>query len=336
MTDEKYTRCPECRTVYRVTEAQLALRAGRVRCGQCQAVFDGFAELVAVGPPEPDQDPDWSHAAPSANTAGSEGAFDERELTYTYGESAEFAAAADREAAATSARSPATAVDPVAEPAVEAGPSIGPPPAEGTAASGPGEPSGAQVPGEASTATTATAAVASAAAAGGRRSAGARRPGLAAQIAYAVLGGLLAILLLAQGAYHFRDQLAARWPVLTPALVQACQKLACTVGAPRNVADLAIEASDLQADPAHQGLLILSATLRNRGSTPLAYPLLELSLTDAQDQVVVRRVLTPADYAGGTIDLDRGLPANSDLAIKLFIDASATSQAGYRLYVFYG
>ncbi len=98
---------------------------------------------------------------------------------------------------------------------------------------------------------------------------------------------------------------------------------------------LSIEASDLQADPAHRGLLILTATLRNRATWPLAYPHLELTLTDAQDRVVVRRALAPADYAGGTADLQKGIAPNGEVALKVFIDASATSQAGYRLYMFY-
>ena len=98
---------------------------------------------------------------------------------------------------------------------------------------------------------------------------------------------------------------------------------------------LSIEASDLQADPAHRGLLILTATVRNRAEWSLAYPHLELTLTDAQDRIVVRRVLAPADYAGGTADLQRGIAPNGEVAVKVFIDASATTQAGYRLYMFY-
>ncbi len=98
---------------------------------------------------------------------------------------------------------------------------------------------------------------------------------------------------------------------------------------------LSIEASDLQADPAHRGLLILTATLRNRAPWALSYPYLELTLTDAQDRVVVRRALAPADYAGGTADLQRGIASNGEAAVKVFIDASATAQAGYRLYMFY-
>jgi hypothetical protein len=98
---------------------------------------------------------------------------------------------------------------------------------------------------------------------------------------------------------------------------------------------LSIETSDLQADPAHKGLLILTATVRNRAGWSLAYPHLELTLTDAQDRMVVRRVLAPAEYAGGTADLASGFAPNGEIALKVFIDASATSQAGYRLYLFY-
>ena len=49
----------------------------------------------------------------------------------------------------------------------------------------------------------------------------------------------------------------------------------------------------------------------------------------------MRRALAPADYAGGTADLRTGIGANAEVALKVFIDASATSQAGYRLYMFY-
>ncbi len=154
--------------------------------------------------------------------------------------------------------------------------------------------------------------------------------------AYALAIPVLVALLAGQAIFHFREAIAARWPAAKPALTQMCAALSCRVGVPQEIADLAIESSDLQADPAHQGLLILTATVRNRGRLPLAYPNLELTLTDAKDQVVVRRVLAPREYAGGTADLAQGIPANADVAIKLFIDASATAQAGYRLYLFYG
>jgi hypothetical protein len=146
---------------------------------------------------------------------------------------------------------------------------------------------------------------------------------------------LLLALFLLQAIHHYRDSIVARWPASRPALTQLCALVGCAVRPPREIADLAIQASDLQVDPAHKGLLTLTATLRNRGALALAYPHLELTLTDAQDQVVVRRALSPGDYAGGTADLAAGIPPNAEVPVKVFIDASATSQAGYRLYLFY-
>ena len=40
------TRCPACSTVFRVTSDQLRAKAGKVRCGYCQAVFNAFDELL--------------------------------------------------------------------------------------------------------------------------------------------------------------------------------------------------------------------------------------------------------------------------------------------------
>lgn len=41
-----HTRCPECKTVFRVTPAQLKVREGMVRCGRCQHAFVADKHLV--------------------------------------------------------------------------------------------------------------------------------------------------------------------------------------------------------------------------------------------------------------------------------------------------
>src|SRR5689334_19006213 len=129
---------------------------------------------------------------------------------------------------------------------------------------------------------------------------------------------LLLFALAAQAIFHFRDALAAHWPQTRPALAQMCAAAGCTVRPLRDVAALSIDASDLQADPAHKGLLILSATIRNRAGYALAYPYLELTLTDAADQVVVRKAMAPSEYAGGTADLGAGIAANGEAVVRLF------------------
>jgi len=294
MADEQYTSCPSCRTVYRVTSQQLAIRSGNVRCGHCQTVFDGVAQLVSLAPrPHADEDDDAD-------------AFDELALgppTVTLREARGFGERSEA--------SEPTASDTAAAPAQ--------PPAASTGVT-----------------TADTAAATTGTTPGDDATAPARRTRERwAAVLYAVGVPLLALAFVGQLAYHFRDLLAVRVPAARPILTELCRVAGCAVGAPREIADLVIGSSDLQADPAHQGLLVLTATVRNRSDIPLAYPYLELALTDAQDQIVVRRALAPAEYAGGTADLSRGIPANSEISIKLFLDASATTQAGYRLYLFY-
>lgn len=45
-----YTRCPECRTPFRVTRTQLNARDGLVRCGKCHAVFSAPEHLLWFAP----------------------------------------------------------------------------------------------------------------------------------------------------------------------------------------------------------------------------------------------------------------------------------------------
>jgi hypothetical protein len=151
---------------------------------------------------------------------------------------------------------------------------------------------------------------------------------------------LLVLVLAGQAVFHFRDAIGAHWPTTKPALIGLCAAAGCEVRPLQEINGLSIEASDLQADPAHKGLLILSATIRNRLPYPLAYPYLELTLSDIQKQtqqdvVVVRRAFAPREYISGAADLDTGLAPNGELSVKLFVDASATTQAGYQVYLFY-
>ena len=276
MPEEKYTRCPGCATVFRVTPEQLALRAGQVRCGHCKTVFDGVAQgvsLAATGIPD------------IGGMAADEAAQGPPTVTLRDAQALEMPPETLVEAAATAAS------DEVAEVPYEDRFS----PAAGRAP---------------------------------------RRGRTAAYVAAIVA---LVLVILAQAVFHFRDALVAHWPPVRPALVGMCKVAGCAIRPLRDAAMsfLSIEASDLQADPAHRGLLVLTATVRNRAAWAVSYPYLELTLTDAQDRVVVRRALAPLDYAGGTADLPGGIAPNAEVAVKVFIDASATAQAGYRLYMFY-
>jgi len=162
-----------------------------------------------------------------------------------------------------------------------------------------------------------------------------RRPRAVSRPVYAVAAAALVVGVLLQLVLEYRDTLAAHVPATRPLLAAACKPLGCTIGPLRDGAALSIDASDLQADPAHRGLLLLSATIRNRSGHAIAFPYLELMLTDSSDRAVVRRAFPPAEYASGSADLAAGIPPNGEHVVRMFLDASATQQAGYRVYLFY-
>jgi predicted Zn finger-like uncharacterized protein len=62
------TRCPACRTAFRLVADQLRLRQGLVRCGQCDTVFDAREHLIEV-PARPAPAPSPTSPASSAPAA---------------------------------------------------------------------------------------------------------------------------------------------------------------------------------------------------------------------------------------------------------------------------
>lgn len=150
------------------------------------------------------------------------------------------------------------------------------------------------------------------------------------------LGSMLLLLLLAtQAAYEYRGDLALLVPEAKPVIQKLCAELNCDLPLPRRTELLSIESSDLRADGANPSVMVMSAALRNRAAFAQAFPALELTLTDAQDQVVARRILMPQDYAPHGTRLDSGFTAGSELPARVFIDAGPLKATGYRLYLFY-
>ena len=146
---------------------------------------------------------------------------------------------------------------------------------------------------------------------------------------------LVGVLALAQLAYLFRTELAAHLPGLKPALVAACGPLHCGIPLPRNIDLMAIDASNMETDPAQPSVITLSVTLHNLAPYPQAYPYLELTLTDLNDMPVGRRVFRPDEYLKSPGDAKTGLGGNRDASIRLAIDATGLHAVGYRLFLSY-
>jgi predicted Zn finger-like uncharacterized protein len=152
------------------------------------------------------------------------------------------------------------------------------------------------------------------------------------------LGALAALAaLFAQLALYYRTELATLVPQTRPHLGEACRWLGCELRLPRRPDLLSLESSDLQADSRREGLIVLNAVIRNRAPFAQEHPALELTLTDAAEKPVVRRVLQPAEYLGAAApeSLARGIAAGGESVLRVHFDARGLHATGYRVYLFY-
>jgi hypothetical protein len=107
----------------------------------------------------------------------------------------------------------------------------------------------------------------------------------------------LSLLLVVQVLLADRVQLAAdaRW---RPAVETACAVLRCQVPAWREPAAFTLVQRDVRPDPARPGALRVAASFRNDARWAQAWPLLVLTLSDADGRAVGFRAFTPSEYLG--------------------------------------
>jgi predicted Zn finger-like uncharacterized protein len=152
---------------------------------------------------------------------------------------------------------------------------------------------------------------------------------------------LLGLLALAgQLAYVYRTPIAIAAPVLRPAFNMLCQSTGCTVGYARRIERIFIESSSLRPPPGAsqagddgRSRLILAAVLRNRFDKAQEWPALTLSLTDMSDTVIARKIIRPEDYlpAGSTGPMGAG----AEVTISVPITVSGLQVNGYQLDKFF-
>lgn len=135
--------------------------------------------------------------------------------------------------------------------------------------------------------------------------------------------------LLLQLALHHRDSLAGRWPLLHTPLAALCAQLGCSVQAPRQLDALVVENTALTRPAGVDGYR-LQVLLRNRVDFEIRAPHLELSLTDSAGAVIVRRVLSPADFRQAET-----LSASAEGNWQLELSSRDKRIAGYTVAAFY-
>jgi len=323
------TRCPTCGTAFRVQPAQLVARSGRVRCGKCSGVFDAVSCLVGEqgGPAALEPSPQLGLFDPSRRAAAAS-----PDLTLNLDLSAVAPAAsrpppAPARTARPSAQRPETPARPeaVARSETPVRPETSARPARPERLARPAPPPAVQRP--------------------------ARREPIeqpefleddAPQQRFTAVWALLGIVALAalagQLALYFRDDIALALPDVKPQLAAACETFGCRLRLPHHSDLMSIESSDLQADPGHANVIVLNAVIRNRAAFAQEYPALELTLTDENDQVVVRRVLKPSDYLDAARlgqFAARGIAPGGEVSVRQRFDATHVHATGFRLFLFF-
>jgi predicted Zn finger-like uncharacterized protein len=152
---------------------------------------------------------------------------------------------------------------------------------------------------------------------------------------------LMALTLVVQLIWHFRDRIAIQVPSTQPLLSQLCQKMGCELQALKIIDDLALESSSFErqgngnnnaSNTGNSGPIthLLRISIRNQGVWPVALPAIELTLTDIQEHVLIRRVLTPQELGAQG---DR-LQAGEDQVLQAQLSVPP-EVSGYRVLAFY-
>ena len=163
-----------------------------------------------------------------------------------------------------------------------------------------------------------------------RRKAFWRRPVVRAALVMLGLVFLLALSL--QMTLQERELIAARNPAMRTLLEQLCQPLGCTLDAPQRIEAVVIDSSSFLKARHDDASYELQMAIKNNATFAVAMPALELTLTDAQDQTLLRRVLL-RDELGAPAQLAPG--ATWSASVPMQVMQGAAQVAGYRLLAFY-
>jgi predicted Zn finger-like uncharacterized protein len=335
------TRCPHCRTAFHVTREQLLVRDGKVRCGACRRAFNAMGYLDPKAykeKPEPAPAPAIAHVNKTTDEAADD-TLEDTQLLETLLFPEEEAEAHEEE----STDDDILPAPPKSQPTA-ATPSTGtrqamdvPPPTAAdalndllTAVQFP-DPIDALLAQEAQHDTHAPEDEKPKSA---RTSRWAEpTPDVAAEAAYPLLPFVLAsllldLLLLFQAVYHYRGEMGRQ----TPLVARIFSAFHIRMPLAQEVEWLSIDASEF-TPMTHPGHFQLTATLKNQSRYPQAWPQLEISLTDSYDNILTRRVFSPAEYLPP--DAAPEVFAPGDIHLQLRLEASDLAPTGYRLYLFY-
>lgn len=144
---------------------------------------------------------------------------------------------------------------------------------------------------------------------------------------------VLFLALLLQVLVQERERIAATEPGLKPMLQSVCAVLGCQISPLRQIDSVVIDSSSFSKVRAD--VYRLSFSLKNTAPIDVATPAVELTLTDSQEQIVVRRVLFASDFATPSQLLVAKGELTVSLPLRIQGGPAVEHISGYRLLAFY-
>lgn len=328
------TSCPACHTTFRVTQAQLGLRRGLVRCSSCNAVFNAYDTLLPdlAEPPEAGESAAPESARPSTSRS-SPPAAPEPVPAWSLTLPPEPAPAAEA-AEASLARGPEVPHTPDAQRAPET-PTPSPTP-DAPDAAPEDTPAASALPAQAPSGDTPRkpAETPEDILLAALHGPNARLPLWQAAL-YGFGIGFLLLLLLFQAMYFLRGPLALVLPQQRPALEGFCRAFGCTVPMPRELDARAIVSSSLEHDAERTSRVRLTVLLANRTARAQEWPHLVLALSDVRENPVAQRAFSPRDYLPAHLSARSGFAAQSEQEVRLELDVGKLAAASYVVTLMY-
>jgi len=135
-----------------------------------------------------------------------------------------------------------------------------------------------------------------------------------------VVAGLLLLVVLGTQLAWAKREFLIRDPVVGGWLREACRTLSCELPLIAAPQQLRLLASNVQAHPSVSGALMISASVRNDAIFAQPFPVLTVTLSDAQGQRIAMRRLQPREYLDDTAILRHGLAPGASAALLLEVE----------------
>ena len=287
-----YCQCPHCLTVYRLLAQELAAGRGQAHCGSCGQDFDALATITSELPPEPIQRLYLVEREPKLPTLS------QAVLRPKQWQPSLFNPAGD--ASAKSAASEIASADTSAA----ASSDNSTPPANGSTA--------APAPAHEFLRS--------------HRRRSRQRPVWPGWLAV----GVLSVVLLAQVAWAERARLLGidtyrQWAH------SACTWLGCTITDQDSSQrpSLVMVSRDIRKHPNVDDALLINALISNRSGHNQPWPMLELRLSDLDEQALAMRRFLPRDYLSNPARIGAGMPADTTLPVELEVIDPGTEAVSF-------